>query len=72
MKEKYKQLEKKMAFLKAVAIRLNVEVQTLQGYFSENGNIPLKHKERIEKAIELQLKADEKIRQIEVQVFEEI
>jgi len=72
MKEKYKKLDKKTAFLKSVAIRLGVELATLKGYFTENGTIPAKHKERIEKAIELQLLADEKIRQIEVDVFEKI
>lgn len=72
MKDKYKKIDNKMAFLKALGKKIGIEVQTLQIYLSVNGTIPEKHKEIFTKAIDLQLEADEKIRQIEVCVFEEL
>ena len=72
MKEKYKKLDQKMAFLLMLSLKLEIKVTTLQGYFTENGTIPPKHQELINRAIDLQLEADEKIREIENVVFEQL
>ena len=72
MKEKYKKLDQKMAFLLMLSLKLEIKVTSLQGYFTENGTIPPKHQELINRAIDLQLEADEKIREIENVVFEQL
>jgi len=72
MKEKYKKISNRMKFLEKLGAKMCIKRSSLQGYFTENGTIPTEHKERFEKAIDLQLLADEEIRQIEVKVFEEI
>ena len=72
MKEKYKKITHKMAFLEMLSIKLELKPETLKGYFVESAVIPGKHLETISKAIDLQLKADEKIKVIEVSVFEQL
>lgn len=72
MKQMYKQITHKMAFLDMLSIKLSVKPETLKGYFTENGTIPPKHEKTILKAIELQLEADKKIKAIEVEVFERL
>ena len=72
MKEKYKKITHKMAFLDMLSIKLKLKPETLKGYFVENATIPEKHLETINKAIDLQLKADERIKAIEVSVFDEL
>lgn len=72
MKEKYKQITHKMAFLDMLALKLEIKPETLKGYFTENGTIPPKHEETILKAIDFQLEADIKIKAIEVSVFERL
>lgn len=72
MKEKYKKITHKMAFLEMLSVKLELKPETLKGYFVESAVIPEKHLLKINKAIDLQLKADEKIKAIEVSVFEQL
>lgn len=59
------------SFITGLSVKLEVERESIRNYFA-TGNIPAKHKELINKAYQLQLKADEKIKAIEVGVFESL
>ena len=58
-------------FKEMLSKKLNIGKETIRVYFS-SGNIPEKHKEFIKEAYSLQLKADEKIKAIEIEVFEKL
>ena len=71
MLEKYNKLMYPKEFRIKLGMKLGIEPMTIRNYFETN-RIPTKHKAFIEKALDLQLVLDEKIRQINVDSFEEL
>jgi hypothetical protein len=71
MKQQLNTLIDKKTFLIRLSKKIGVDRETLRGYF-ESDKLPLKHKERILKAIEVQLKEDEITRNREVIAWESV
>lgn len=71
MKQKLNTLIDKKSFLIRLSNKIGVDKETLRGYF-ESDKLPLKHKERILKALDIQLKEDEITRNREVIAWESI
>jgi len=71
MKEKYNQLMYKAEFIRVIASKLQLDPETVRIYF--NGNkIPKMHYERIDKALDIKLAEDNKIREMRVNSYEMI
>jgi hypothetical protein len=71
MKTQYNKIMYKYEFCGMLSLKLGIKKETLRVYF-ETDNIPNRHKEVVSKALDLRFKADEKIRQIEVNCFSEL
>ena len=71
MKQKLNTLIDKKSFLIRLSNKIGVDKETLRGYF-ESGKLPLKHKERILKALDIQLKEDEITKDREVIAWESV
>lgn len=65
MKQKYNLLENKGAFVEMLAFKYGINRSTMQHYFT-TGYFPEKHVKRIEIALDLQLKADELKKEIQL------
>lgn len=68
MKEKYKKIMHKTEFCNMLSKKLGVKRKSITNYFEKN-DIPIKHLEKINKALDLRLKLDDKIKEIEVNAF---
>lgn len=66
-----KKLLNRKAFLTKLAFKLGIEKSSLENYFITN-RFSEKHKERISKAYKLQLEFDDKVRNMEVEVWKDI
>jgi hypothetical protein len=71
MKEKYNKLENKGAFVEMISFKLGLKKQTIQHCFTV-GYFPQKHIEKIENALDLQLKADEHKKNIQLKMENEL
>lgn len=67
----YEKLVHKQDFCRMLAFRIGVEKETVRIYL-ETDKIPIKHKSRIEKALDVQSKLDDKIKIMTLTAFENI
>ena len=69
MKDKFKKIDQKTAFIEFIAGKLDLKNDSVRCYF-DSGKIPSKHSEFINKALDIQLEYDQKIREIKVKAFD--
>ena len=71
MKEKYKKLKNKMAFCEMVAGKLNLKTDYIVHSFTID-RIPKTHSGFIERALEVQIKFDKKVEEMQEEINESL
>ena len=71
MRDKFKQVSEKGAFLLMVSTKLGLKYETVRMWFhNSKKEIPEKYHDFINNALDLQIEADIKIKEIKVSVYE--
>ncbi len=72
LKEKYNKIQHKREFAKCIGNKINVEFSTIEVYFNSEKGVPAKHLDLLDKAIDIQLAFDEKVKSEQSELFDEL